>query len=40
MVDLTLYVLGKYKKDIESLQKSLREVTKNDNIELPMQLLL
>ena len=40
MVDLTLYVLGKYKKDIESLQKSLREVTKNDKIELPMQLLL
>lgn len=35
MVDLTLYVLGKYTKDIDILKKSLKEVTKNDDIELP-----
>jgi len=40
MVDLTLYILGKYTKDIEILKKSLRDVTKNDNIDLPTMLII
>lgn len=39
MVDLTLYILGKYTKDIEILKKNLIDVTKNDNINLPTMLI-
>lgn len=39
MVDLTLYILGKYTNDREALQKSLIDVTKNDNIQLPEVLI-
>ncbi|GHT34358.1 hypothetical protein FACS189434_10380 [Bacteroidia bacterium] len=37
MVDLTLYLLGKYAKDATDLQRRLRDITKNDNIELPQK---
>lgn len=39
MVDLTFYILGKYNGEIEVLKKSLQDVTKNDDIELPMALI-
>jgi DNA sulfur modification protein DndB len=38
MVDLTLYLLRKYRKDTDDLLRRLRDITKNDNIELPNQL--
>jgi DNA sulfur modification protein DndB len=39
MVDLTLYIMGKYNKDLLDLIKRLRDVTKNDFIELPEQVI-
>jgi len=39
MVELTLYVLGKYSKDVDVLRRSLQDVTKNDDIELPIALI-
>jgi len=39
MVDLTLYLLGKYNKDFIDLKKRLRDVTKNDFIELPQPVI-
>jgi DNA sulfur modification protein DndB len=38
MVDLTLYLLGKYNKDIDDLLRRLKDITKNDNIELPAKI--
>jgi DNA sulfur modification protein DndB len=35
MVDLTLYLLRKYNKDTDDLLRRLRDITKNDYIELP-----
>lgn len=39
MFDLTLFLLGKYSKDINVLHKRLIDVTKNDNIELPKPII-
>jgi len=35
MVDLTLYLLGKYNKSTDALHNKLKDVTKNDDIQLP-----
>jgi DNA sulfur modification protein DndB len=35
MVDLTLYMSGKYNENIDALHKKLKDVTKNDNVQLP-----
>jgi DNA sulfur modification protein DndB len=40
MFDLSLYLLGQYKKDIKVLHNSLIDVTKNDYIQLPKPVII
>ena len=40
MFDLSLYLLGQYRKDIKVLHNSLIDVTKNDYIQLPNPVII